>query len=117
MATTNKVPIICFFKCGISPELEFSREYKMKLAKAAKQQQQQQGNTNSFQQGQPEVRPRGVTIGLTRMAKATSFDDCFWEGSILVKTPEDVDEDTLSNAVIPVSSLFKNIIFIIIIIK
>lgn len=81
-------PVICFFKCGLNPELELSREFRSKMRKT----QSSLRETKST---------RNVTIGSTRTTRV-SAEECIWDGTILLKTPEDVDEDTLSNSVLPV---------------
>lgn len=101
--SNDEKPFICFFKCGISPDLELSREYKMKLKKkgtaaAATTTAPAAAAHPSVQELKPK---QSVTIGATRSTRV-SCADCLWEGTILVKTPGDVDEDTLSNSVLPV---------------
>ena len=97
--SNDEKPFICFFKCGISPDLELSREYKMKLKKKGT------AAAAPAAAAHPSVQElkskQSVTIGATRSTRV-SCADCLWEGTILVKTPGDVDEDTLSNSVLPV---------------
>ena len=106
MSTNNdEKPMICFFKCGISPELELSREYKMKMMKKKRAGTPTPTSTPTPGAAQPSAHDQkpaqSVTIGAARSTKV-SCADCLWEGAVLVKTPEDVDEDTLSNSVLPV---------------
>ena len=91
MTSKDETPIICFFKCGISPELELSREYKRMMAKKA---------VAASPSEQDATAAQDVVIGATRLTRA-SCADCLWEGAILIKTPEDVDEEILSNAILP----------------
>ena len=105
----NNMPMVCFFKCGISPAFELTRGCKARLAKAAAAATAGTPATPLSQSPPPSapgakpvhIHQRFVQIGSARSAKPPPTE-CEWDGTVLIKTPEDVDEDILSNAVLPV---------------
>lgn len=93
------MPMICFFKCGISPTFELTKACKARLAKAAAAATAALSPPPS---GPVHIHQRFVQIGSSRSAKPPPTE-CVWDGTVLIKTPEDVDDETLSNAVLPVN--------------